>query len=139
MNKVFISGRLFNRLYKGLCLVSFSIAGFVLPPSIAFAALPDSTVPGVDISSEISGTSSVALGDWNKDGHMDVVVVSVSGASQTNKLYLSDGTGGFDSGTVIGGTDADPDADADSTTGVVVADLNNDTWLDLVVGNFSAS
>ena len=135
MNKVFISGRLFNRLYKGLCLVSFSIAGFVLPPSIAFAALPDSTVPGVDISSEISGTSSVALGDWNKDGHMDVVVGNGnSGASQTNKLYLSNGTGGFDSGTVIDG-----DGDADSTTGVVVADLNNDSWLDLVVGNFSAS
>ena len=135
MNKVFISGRLFNRLYKGLCLVSFSIAGFVLPPSIAFAALPDSTVPGVDISSEISGTSSVALGDWNKDGHMDVVVGNGGlGASQTNKLYLSNGTGGFDSGTVIDG-----DGDADSTTGVVVADLNGDTWLDLVVGNFSAS
>ena len=135
MNKVFISGRLFNRLYKGLCLVSFSIAGFVLPPSIAFAALPDSTVPGVDISSEISGTSSVALGDWNKDGHMDVVVGNGAfGAPQTNKLYLSNGTGGFDSGTEIDG-----DGDADSTTGVVVADLNGDTWLDLVVGNFSAS
>ena len=135
MNKVFISGRLFNRLYKGLCLVSFSIAGFVLPPSIAFAALPDSTVPGVDISSEISGTSSVALGDWNKDGHMDVVVGNGAfGAPQTNKLYLSNGTGGFDSGTVIDG-----DGDADSTTGVVVADLNGDTWLDLVVGNVSAS
>ena len=135
MNKVFISGRLFNRLYKGLCLVSFSIAGFVLPPSIAFAALPDSTVPGVDISSEISGTSSVALGDWNKDGHMDVVVGNGAfGAPQTNKLYLSNGTGGFDSGTVIDG-----DGDADSTTGVVVADLNGDTWLDLVVGNFGAS
>ena len=135
MNKVFISGRLFNRLYKGLCLVSFSIAGFVLPPSIAFAALPDSTVPGVDISSEISGTSSVALGDWNKDGHMDVVVGNGGlGPSQTNKLYLSNGTGGFDSGTEIDG-----DGDADSTTGVVVADLNGDTWLDLVVGNFSAS
>ena len=135
MNKVFISGRLFNRLYKGLCLVSFSIAGFVLPPSIAFAALPDSTVPGVDISSEISGTSSVALGDWNKDGHMDVVVGNGAfGAPQTNKLYLSNGTGGFDSGTEIDG-----DGDADSTTGVVVADLNGDTWLDLVVGNVSAS
>jgi hypothetical protein len=140
VNEVFISGRLFNRLYKGLCLVSFSIAGFVLPPSIAFAALPDSTVPGVDISSEINQKSSVALGDWNKDGHMDVVVGNGGlGPSQTNKLYLSNGTGGFDSGTVIGGTDADPDADADSTTGVVVADLNNDSWLDLVVGNFSAS
>ena len=135
MNKVFISGRLFNRLYKGLCLVSFSIAGFVLPPSIAFAALPDSTVPGVDISSEINQTSSVALGDWNKDGDMDVVVGNgSSGASQTNKLYLSNGTGGFDSGTEIDG-----DGDADSTTGVVVADLNGDTWLDLVVGNVSAS
>ena len=135
MNKVFISGRLFNRLYKGLCLVSFSIAGFVLPPSIAFAALPDSTVPGVDISSDINQKSSVALGDWNKDGHMDVVVGNGAfGAPQTNKLYLSNGTGGFDSGTVIDG-----DGDADSTTGVVVADLNGDTWLDLVVGNFSAS
>ena len=135
MNKVFISGRLFNRLYKGLCLVSFSIAGFVLPPSIAFAALPDSTVPGVDISSEINQkyTSSVALGDWNKDGDMDVVVGNgSSGASQTNKLYLGNTDGGFDSGTAIGG-------DADSTTGVVVADLNGDTWLDLVVGNFGAS
>ena len=135
MNKVFISGRLFNRLYKGLCLVSFSIAGFVLPPSIAFAALPDSTVPGVDISSEINQKSSVALGDWNKDGHMDVVVGNGAfGAPQTNKLYLSNGTGGFDSGTEIDG-----DGDADSTTGVVVADLNGDTWLDLVVGNVSAS
>ena len=99
VNKEFRAERLFNRLHKSLCLVSFSIAGFVFLPSIAFAALPVGISAGTAIGSDTDFIKSVALGDVDNDGDLDVVVGNGntfgSSYNSRGRLYLNDGSGGF--------------------------------------------
>lgn len=95
--------------------------------AVASAALP------VDI--EV--TNAVATGDVDGDGDIDVVCASipyqfpVQQSTGQNRLYLNDGSGSF--------TDASHQLppDSDSTHRVVLADVDNDTDLDLLVGNGS--
>ena len=71
---------------------------------------------------------SIAIGDFNKDGKVDVAVTNYS----LNKLsiFLGNGTGGF---TVSGS----PYSTGLTPSGLDIADFNGDGNLDVVTANFS--
>lgn len=77
----------------------------------------------VPIRSRTSGTRSVALGDFNNDGYLDVVIVKYH-HWVPDELLLSDGAGQFNTITF-------PLVEHDSHH-VVVADVNQDGALDIV-------
>ena len=72
----------------------------------------------------------VALGDLNNDGHLDIYVTNAG----ANKLFMSDGSGGF---TEVGSTAGV--ADTGKGRGVALGDLNNDGHLDIHVTNDGAN
>jgi hypothetical protein len=80
--------------------------------------------PASSSSIDVGATCDTALGDVDKDGDLDVVLAN-HGA---NKLYLNNDNGTFAVGTAIG-------SDMDNTRAIVLADINNDGWLDVVAGN----
>ncbi len=71
-------------------------------------------------------TVAVELGDFNRDGHLDIVVANLG--DQPNYLYLNDGTGRFPRATPFGPPD-------DESVELAVGDLNDDGNVDVVVGN----
>ena len=79
---------------------------------------------GTTITADTGKTHAVALGDVNRDGHLDLVV----GNNGINRLYLGNGDGTFQEGSDI-------TTDNKYTTSVVLGDVNGDGWLDLVAGN----
>jgi len=75
-------------------------------------------------------TTSVALGDLNKDGALDLAVGNYS--SGQNVVYLNDGAGNFaDTGSYT----RPFGMGNDSTRGVAIGDMNGDGALDIVAGN----
>ena len=79
----------------------------------------------------LDNTLSIAVGDMNGDGALDIVVGNdsyFSGGPST--VYLNDGTGNFTVAHPFG-------TGADQTWSVAVADMNGDSALDIVVGNRS--
>jgi hypothetical protein len=76
------------------------------------------------ISTAIQGPSSVALGDFNHDGNLDLVVACYMNSSQVT-VFLGNGDGTFKPPT---------DYEAGTSPGsVAAADLNHDGKLDLAV------
>jgi hypothetical protein len=91
---------------------------------------PFSGVSGSDISADTHNTYSLALGDVDGNGDLDLVA---GNWGQANRLYLNNGTASPFSG--VSGSDIS--ADAHSTTSVTLRDVDKDGDLDLVAGNYS--
>jgi hypothetical protein len=89
---------------------------------------PWASVLGSDITADTHGTQSVALGDVDGDGDLDLVAGNFGDA---NRLYLNNGT----TDPWAGVTGSDITADTNSTNSVVLGDVDGDGDLDLVVGN----
>jgi len=83
-----------------------------------------------EISNDTDNTYSVALGDMNGDGDLDLVTGTYAGI---NKLYLNNGT----SNPFNGVSSLNISNDADKTQSIVLNDLNGDGKLDILVANFS--
>ncbi|MDO6541468.1 FG-GAP repeat domain-containing protein [Photobacterium sanguinicancri] len=70
--------------------------------------------------------SVLAIGDMNNDGHLDIVV-GESGTGSKGLVYLNNGEGIFESSKVIW------DGNNESSTSVVLADVNDNGKLDVFV------
>ncbi len=73
----------------------------------------------------------VASGDVDGDGDEDLLVTHL--ALETNTLYLNDGSGFFDDGTVASGLGTPSFTSTGFGTGFL--DIDNDGWLDIVAVN----
>jgi hypothetical protein len=87
---------------------------------------------GIDIGLETDGTTSVALGDIDRDGDLDLVAGNAN--YQINKLYLNNGV----NHPFYGAEGNDVSSDANDTTAIALGDVDNDGDLDLVAGNYDA-
>ncbi len=85
-------------------------------------------VTGSDITSDTGNTQAIALADVDSDSDLDLVRVN---GGQRDKLYLNAGTFNPWQGT-NGSTFS---SDTNARRAVAMGDINNDGWLDLVVGN----
>lgn len=89
---------------------------------------PFNGVTGSDISSDTNATTSLALGDVNGDGKLDLIA---GNENQRNRVYLNNGT----INPFNGVTGLDVSLDALPTLAVALADFNGDGKLDLLDGN----
>ncbi|MBT3240552.1 MAG: VCBS repeat-containing protein [Chloroflexi bacterium] len=78
---------------------------------------------------------SMALGDIENDGDIDLIVVDVWGGNSSPGVYLmkNDGSGQFDTNKILGASGYYKWASSE------LVDLNNDDYLDLVLGGDSSS
>jgi hypothetical protein len=89
------------------------------------------TLSGPNKFSMNGGAVSVALGDFNRDGKLDVVTASTSGKKLT--VRLGKGGADFDLPVPAAGYDLPPLALTLEPVVVKAHDMNRDGWLDLVV------
>jgi hypothetical protein len=89
---------------------------------------PFSGVTGSDISADFHSTWSIALGDMDSDGDLDV---AAGNYNQTNRLYLNNGTADPFNG--VSGSNLT--ADTHSTAAIALGDMDSDGDLDVVAGN----
>ena len=90
---------------------------------------PFADVTGINISDDDHDTSSIALGDVDGDGDLDVV--AGNSFEEPNRLYLNNGTADpFADVTGISITDDDHD-----TQSIALGDMDGDGDLDVIAGN----
>ena len=75
-------------------------------------------------------TTSVALGDVDSDGDLDIVIGNGGFRGQRNKLYLNNGAGAFSDATATR-----MPVGQDISTSVTLGDVDGDADLDIVIGN----
>jgi VCBS repeat protein len=97
---------------------------------------PFNGVAGKDLTADLYGTRSVALGDVDGDGDLDLVAGNLgdvvhSGPPLPDRLYLNNGT----ADPFVGVSGRDITSDARGTNSVALGDLDGDGDLDLVAGN----
>ena len=83
---------------------------------------------GSDISFDSNDSYSIAVGDLNGDGRLDIVVANYT---EKNRVYLDDGMGGF--------TGSDISSDEFNSSSIALGDLDGDGDLDIVVANYDSS
>jgi len=127
-----------NRFIYTFIFTIFFLASCSLKKEKAMFELMDKT--GIDFLNQVEdgkkensflfrnfyNGGGVAIGDINNDGLADVFLTSNTGA---NKLYLNKGDFKFEDISIKGGIIADDIWN----TGVVMADINADGWLDIYV------
>ncbi len=74
-----------------------------------------------------TASSSIAIGDFNNDGNLDIVVADL--LIYDIRVLLGNGNGRFQLSVII------PTGDASMPYGVAVGDFNNDNQLDIAVAN----
>jgi hypothetical protein len=144
---LFRQGPLFaGFLVIGAMLLLASCQENTFPPEKALFQGLDATATQISFVNKIQDQSNfnildylyfyngagVAAGDVNKDGRTDLFFVSNQG---NNKLYLNEGDFRFHDVSAAAGIEGY----ADWKTGVTMADVNGDGWLDIyvcAVGNF---
>jgi hypothetical protein len=105
---------------KQAIVLAVFLLGILLPvgtwygPSLTFGT-------GTDV------TRCIAVDDLDKDGFTDIVVGNY-GVGEQNVILFGNGDGTFGSPVNFGTGD-------DLTMDIVLCDVNNDTWSDIVVGN----
>jgi predicted nucleotidyltransferase len=87
---------------------------------------PSVFLPGANFGTGNDFTMSVALGDVNNDGHLDIVVANTN---QQNEIYINDGSDTYSTGIDLG-------KDISDTRSIALGDVNGDGSLDIVVGNY---
>lgn len=133
--------RIFLGLIVGLPVLLSACSGGSEPAKDSLFARLDSTRTGIRFQNQLHETDSlsildylyfyngggVAAGDFNNDGKTDLYFVS---NQQPNQLYLNRGGMQFDDVTQKANAD---NGKSDWQTGVTVADVNGDGWLDIYV------
>ena len=113
-------------LVLGKMLAALSCAASLLSPPLAHA----DTCTGLSLSPLLPGAgvgttpNAVAVGDFNRDGRMDVAVAN--GGSNNVTILLGDGSGGLTTGSTV-------PLLASNAVDIATGDLDRDGILDLVV------
>src|SRR4030088_435981 len=127
------------KLPQYLFFLFLLFSGCIEKKNTLFSSLP-AEVTGIDFENRISDTDTlnildylyyyngagVAIGDINNDGLPDIYFASNTGG---NKLYLNKGNFRFEDITEKAGVKGN----AGWTTGVTMADVNGDGYLDIYV------
>ncbi|MFL5871991.1 MAG: FG-GAP repeat domain-containing protein [Solirubrobacterales bacterium] len=121
-------GHVERKLVRPSAALALGIALLLILPAAAFAVLGDFTEPSSSPEPVGKTSESVVAGDFNEDGHADLVVSNKDSNDLT--VLLNDGHGDFT-----------PVASSPTVTGpwqVVAAKLNADAHLDLAVASQTA-
>jgi len=81
-----------------------------------------------NISLEVVGSSSLAWGDYNNDGYLDILLTGFTGTGDVSKIYKNNGDGTFTEQIGISLTGVDGS--------VAWGDYNNDGYIDILLTGY---